>query len=76
MELGPKDLARGEVVAVRRLAGERRVLTRARAAPALRALLDETHDLMLAKSVPCVHATIPLYFLIIINHLFTLTKYE
>lgn len=49
VELGPKDIARGEVVAVRRLTGEKLTYKRAGAGAELVALLEKTHDEMLAK---------------------------
>ncbi|XP_072930120.1 bifunctional glutamate/proline--tRNA ligase [Epargyreus clarus] len=51
VELGPKDIARGEIVAVRRLTGEKITFKRAEAAKELIALLDRTHDEMLAKAI-------------------------
>lgn len=51
VELGPKDIARGEAVAVRRLTGEKVTLKRANAGKELVDLLEKTHDEMLAKAV-------------------------
>lgn len=51
VELGPKDIAKGEVVAVRRLTGEKLTLKRANAAKQLVNLLEKTHDEMFAKYV-------------------------
>nr|XP_026500384.1 bifunctional glutamate/proline--tRNA ligase [Vanessa tameamea] len=50
VELGPKDLAKGTVVAVRRVSAEKLSIPRADAPERLRALLEQTHDEMLAKA--------------------------
>ncbi|CAH0728207.1 unnamed protein product, partial [Brenthis ino] len=50
VELGPKDMAKGELVAVRRLNGEKITLKREDAPTQLLALLEKTHDEMLAKA--------------------------
>ncbi|XP_050354067.1 bifunctional glutamate/proline--tRNA ligase [Nymphalis io] len=50
VELGPKDLAKGSVVAVRRVATDKLSIPRADAPARLRALLEQTHDEMLAKA--------------------------
>ncbi|CAB3246292.1 unnamed protein product [Arctia plantaginis] len=51
VELGPKDIAKGEVVAVRRLTGEKLTLKRADAGKQLVDLLEKTHDEMFAKAL-------------------------
>ncbi|XP_052756724.1 bifunctional glutamate/proline--tRNA ligase isoform X2 [Galleria mellonella] len=51
VELGPKDLAREELVAVRRLTGEKITMKRATAAAELVALLDRTHQEMFTKAL-------------------------
>ncbi|XP_063831519.1 bifunctional glutamate/proline--tRNA ligase [Ostrinia nubilalis] len=50
VELGPKDIERGEVVAVRRLTGEKLTLKRDQSTAELVALLEKTHEDMLAKA--------------------------
>ncbi|XP_023953456.1 bifunctional glutamate/proline--tRNA ligase isoform X2 [Bicyclus anynana] len=50
VELGPKDMARGEVVAVQRFTGDKATLKRTEAPANLLALLDQIHDAMLAKA--------------------------
>ncbi|XP_039757718.1 bifunctional glutamate/proline--tRNA ligase isoform X4 [Pararge aegeria] len=50
VELGPKDMARGEVVAVQRLNGDKMTLKRTEAPNKLLALMDDIHDAMLAKA--------------------------
>ncbi|KAG7298121.1 hypothetical protein JYU34_018890 [Plutella xylostella] len=50
VELGPKDLAAGTILAVRRLTGEKLTLQRASAPAAVAALLERTHDEMLARA--------------------------
>ncbi|XP_034833960.1 bifunctional glutamate/proline--tRNA ligase [Maniola hyperantus] len=50
VELGPKDMARGEVVAVQRFNGDKMTLKRTEAPTKLLALLDQIHDAMLAKA--------------------------
>ncbi|CAG9789086.1 unnamed protein product [Diatraea saccharalis] len=50
VELGPKDMARGEIVAVRRLTGDKLTLKRTQAPGELAALLEKTHDEMFAKA--------------------------
>ena len=49
VELGPKDMARGEVVAVRRLTGEKITFKRAEAGKQLVDLLEKTHKEMFDK---------------------------
>ncbi|XP_059058264.1 bifunctional glutamate/proline--tRNA ligase [Achroia grisella] len=51
VELGPKDLARGELVAVRRLTGEKITMKRATAASDLVAILDKTHQEMFTRAL-------------------------
>nr|XP_049704788.1 bifunctional glutamate/proline--tRNA ligase isoform X8 [Helicoverpa armigera] len=50
VELGPKDMSRGEVVAVRRLTGDKTTLKRADAGKLLLDMLEKTHQEMLAKA--------------------------
>ncbi|RVE44602.1 hypothetical protein evm_010740 [Chilo suppressalis] len=50
VELGPKDMAKGEIVAVRRLTGDKLTLKRTKAPAELSALLERTHDEMFAKA--------------------------
>ncbi|XP_045776544.1 bifunctional glutamate/proline--tRNA ligase isoform X3 [Maniola jurtina] len=50
VELGPKDMARGEVVAVQRLDGDKMTLKRTETPNKLLALMDQIHDAMLAKA--------------------------
>ncbi|KAL0819856.1 hypothetical protein ABMA28_007881 [Loxostege sticticalis] len=50
VELGPKDMERGEVVAVRRLTGEKITLKRDQSTADLQELLERTHDEMFAKA--------------------------
>ncbi|XP_047994317.1 bifunctional glutamate/proline--tRNA ligase isoform X1 [Leguminivora glycinivorella] len=50
VELGPKDLAKGELVAVRRLTGEKLTLKRTTAPKDLTDLLEKTHHEMLTKA--------------------------
>ncbi|XP_026314818.1 bifunctional glutamate/proline--tRNA ligase isoform X2 [Hyposmocoma kahamanoa] len=50
VELGPKDMAKGEVVAVRRFDGQKLTLKRAGAAKELSALLEKTHNDMYDKA--------------------------
>ncbi|CAG9105880.1 unnamed protein product [Plutella xylostella] len=50
VELGPKDLAAGTILAVRRLTGEKLTLQRASAPADVAALLERTHDEMLARA--------------------------
>lgn len=49
MELGPKDMAKGEVVAVQRLSGDKRTLKRQDAGKELGALLEAIHHEMFEK---------------------------
>lgn len=49
VELGPKDMAKGEIVAVRRLDGAKLTLKRGGAAKELSALLEKTHKDMYDK---------------------------
>lgn len=49
VELGPKDMAKGQIVAVRRLNGEKLTLKRAGAAKELSELLEKTHKDMYDK---------------------------
>lgn len=51
VELGPKDIAKGEVVAVRRLTGEKITIKRGDVPAQLLALLDKTHQEMLERFV-------------------------
>ncbi|XP_060805347.1 bifunctional glutamate/proline--tRNA ligase [Amyelois transitella] len=50
VELGPKDMARDELVAVRRLTGEKIAMKRAAAAAQLAALLETTHREMFDRA--------------------------
>ncbi|XP_047034179.1 bifunctional glutamate/proline--tRNA ligase isoform X2 [Helicoverpa zea] len=50
VELGPKDMSRGEVVAVRRLTGDKTTLKRADAGKLLLEMLEKTHHEMLARA--------------------------
>ncbi|KAM3962485.1 glutamyl-prolyl-tRNA synthetase [Aphomia sociella] len=50
VELGPKDMAREELVAVRRFTGEKITMKRANAAKELTALLEKTHEEMFANA--------------------------
>ncbi|CAK1583386.1 unnamed protein product [Parnassius mnemosyne] len=50
VELGPKDMSRGEVVAVRRLTGDKRTIKRDAVASELIALLEKTHDEMFERA--------------------------
>ncbi|XP_063387259.1 bifunctional glutamate/proline--tRNA ligase isoform X3 [Cydia fagiglandana] len=50
VELGPKDLAKGELVAVRRLTGEKLTFKRGTAPKDLTDLLERTHHEMFAKA--------------------------
>ncbi|CAD0203763.1 unnamed protein product [Chrysodeixis includens] len=50
VELGPKDMAQGQVLAVRRLTGEKLTLPRADAGQKLVELLEQTHKEMLDKA--------------------------
>ncbi|XP_073950702.1 glutamyl-prolyl-tRNA synthetase isoform X2 [Choristoneura fumiferana] len=50
VELGPKDLAKGELVAVRRLTGEKLTFKRESATKDLGALLERTHNEMFEKA--------------------------
>ncbi|GBP12821.1 hypothetical protein EVAR_6139_1 [Eumeta japonica] len=50
VELGPKDLAKGEIVAVVRFTGEKTTYKRAAAPDDISALLIKIHDEMLAKA--------------------------
>lgn len=49
VELGPKDMAKGEIVAVRRLTGEKLTFKRAAAAKEISELLERTHQQMFDK---------------------------
>ncbi|KAL4720129.1 hypothetical protein ACJJTC_016200 [Scirpophaga incertulas] len=51
VELGPKDMARGEIVAVRRLTGEKITYKRTSAPNELVDLLERTHEEMFARAV-------------------------
>ncbi|CAH0690016.1 unnamed protein product [Spodoptera exigua] len=50
VELGPKDMARGEIVAVQRLTGDKKTYKRAEAGKLLLELLDQTHNQMFEKA--------------------------
>ncbi|XP_013147701.1 PREDICTED: bifunctional glutamate/proline--tRNA ligase [Papilio polytes] len=50
VELGPKDMSRGEVVAVRRVDGAKRTIKREAVATELAALLEQTHAEMFEKA--------------------------
>uniref|UniRef100_A0A2A4J4S7 Bifunctional glutamate/proline--tRNA ligase n=1 Tax=Heliothis virescens TaxID=7102 RepID=A0A2A4J4S7_HELVI len=50
VELGPKDMARGEVVAVRRLTGDKTTLKRADAGKLLLEMLEKTHHEMFQRA--------------------------
>ncbi|XP_045537763.1 bifunctional glutamate/proline--tRNA ligase [Papilio machaon] len=50
VELGPKDMSRGEVVAVRRVNGDKRTIKREAVATELAALLEQTHTEMFEKA--------------------------
>ncbi|XP_041970133.1 bifunctional glutamate/proline--tRNA ligase [Aricia agestis] len=51
VELGPKDIAKGQVVAVKRVTGDKLTLARTAAPARLVALLDEIHTEMFNKAV-------------------------
>ncbi|KAJ0173785.1 hypothetical protein K1T71_010934 [Dendrolimus kikuchii] len=51
LELGPKDIAKREVVAVRRLTGEKITMKRETISQDIIELLNRTHDEMLAKAI-------------------------
>lgn len=55
VELGPKDMSKGTVVAVRRVASDKLSIPRAEAPKKLLELLEITHDEMLAKYVIFYH---------------------
>uniref|UniRef100_A0A2H1WFZ5 Bifunctional glutamate/proline--tRNA ligase n=2 Tax=Spodoptera frugiperda TaxID=7108 RepID=A0A2H1WFZ5_SPOFR len=50
VELGPKDMARGEIVAVQRLTGDKKTFKRADAGKLLLELLDQTHNQMFDRA--------------------------
>lgn len=54
IELGPRDVANGKIVAVRRDTGEKSTYSVSTAADDIKKLLDDIHNSMHAKYVICL----------------------